>query len=280
MARAIGNGVLSFGLVSIPVEIHSAIQDQGIHMHLLHKECGSRVRNQMFCPVCKVVVERSDLVRGFELSKGNYVQITEEEIESLEAEANSAIEFREFIPVEKLDPVYFESSYYLAPSKGAEKPYRLLAETLEKTGRVALAQTVFREKESLVAVRSVQNGLVMHFMYFANEVRDFDQIPKAEGEKVPKREIDLGRDLIEKLSADEFKPEKYHDEYRERFLAMIDQKVKGEEITVAPPTPERGRGKVVDIFAALKQSLEQATAQNRPATRERAAKPVRKRRKA
>src|ERR1043165_1411062 len=157
MARVIARGVLSFGLVSIPVDIHSAIQDRGIHMHLLHKKCGSRVRNQMFCPVCKVV-ERSDLMRGFELSKGNYVQITEDELESLEAEANSAIEFREFVPIEKLDPVYFESSYYLAPSKGVEKPYRLLAETLQKTGRVALAQTVFHDKESLVAVRSHQNG--------------------------------------------------------------------------------------------------------------------------
>ena len=106
-------------------------------MHLLRKKCGSQVRNQIICPVCKVVIERSDLVRGFELSKGNYVQITEEELESLEAEANNVIEFREFIPVDKLDPVYFESSYYLAPSKGAEKPYRLLPETLEKTGRVA-----------------------------------------------------------------------------------------------------------------------------------------------
>ena len=256
MARVIARGVLSFGLVSIPVDIYSAMQDQGIHMHLLQQKVRLSVRNQMICLVCKVVVERSDLVRGFELSKGNYVQITEEELESLEAEANSAIEFREFIPVEKLDPVYFESSYYLAPSKGAEKPYRLLAETLEKTGRVALAQIVFHEKESLVAVRSVQNGLVMHLMYFKDEVRDFAQVPKGKGEKVPKREIDLGRDLIEKLSADEFKPEKYHDQYRERFLAMIDQKVKGEEITVAPSAPERGRGKVVDIFAALKQSLE------------------------
>src|SRR5262249_54255963 len=123
MARAIGSGVLSFGLVSIPVEIHSAIQDQGIHFHLLHKKCGSRVRNQMICPVCNVVVERSDLVRGFELSKDNYVQLTEEELDSLEAEANNAIEFREFVPAEKIDPVYFESSYYLVPTKGAEKPY-------------------------------------------------------------------------------------------------------------------------------------------------------------
>ena len=284
MARVIARGVLSFGLVSIPVDIHSAIEDQSIHMHWLHKKCGSRVRNQLIRPVCKVVVERDDLVRGFELSKGNYVQITEEELESLEAEANNGTEFREFVPVDKIDPVYFESSYYLAPSKGAEKPYRLMAETLEKTGRVAIAQTVFHEKESLVAVRSVNNGLVMHFMYFANEVRDFGQIPKAEDAKVPKREIDLGRDLIDKMSAGEFKPEKYQDEYRERFLAMVEQKTKGKEITVQPPAPER-RGKVVDLMAALKQSLEQS-APRRSATRERAvirertAKPARKRRKA
>lgn len=275
MARAIGTGILSFGLVSIPVEIYSAIQDQSIRMHLLHKKCGSRVRNQMFCPVCKAVVERSDLVRGFELSKGKYIRITEEELESLAAEANNGIDFREFVPANKIDPVYFESSYYLGSSKGAEKPYRLLAETLEKTGRVAIAQTVFREKESLVAVRSVNNGLVMHFMYFADEVRDFGQIPKAEGAKLPKREIDLSRDLIEKLSADEFEPEKYHDEYRERFLAMVEQKTKGKEIAIQPPAQER-RGKVVDIFAALKQSLEQAATKKLQT----ATKPARKRRKA
>src|ERR1043165_7167136 len=173
MARVIARGVLSFGLVSIPVDIYSAIEDQSVRMHLVHKKCGSRVRNQMVCPVCKVVVDRDDLVRGFEVSKGKYVQITEEELESLEAEANNGIEFREFVPAEKIDPVYFESSYYLAPSKGAEKPYRLLVETLERTGRVALAQTVFHEKESLVAVRAHQNGLVMQFIYFANEVRRY-----------------------------------------------------------------------------------------------------------
>jgi DNA end-binding protein Ku len=184
-------------------------------------------------------VERDDLVRGFELSKGNYVQITEQELESVEAEANNGIEFREFVPAETIDPVYFESSYYLAPSKGAEKPYRLLAETLEKTCRVAIAQTVFHEKESLVAVRSRQNGLVMHFMYFADEVREFGQIPKGADAKVPKREIDLARDLIDKMSAAEFEPEKYHDEYRERFLAMVEQKTKGKEITIQPPAPER-----------------------------------------
>ena len=154
-----------------------------------------------------------------------------------------------------------------------------MAETLEKTGRVALAQTVFHEKESLVAVRSVYKGLVMHFMYFANEVRDFGQIPKAEGAKVPKREIDLGKDLIDNLFADEFQPDKYEDEYRERFLALVEQKTKGKEITIQRPAPER-RGKVVDIFAALKQSLEQAASQKKPTTREQAPKTARKRRKA
>jgi DNA end-binding protein Ku len=279
MARVIARGVLSFGLVSIPVDIHSAIEDQSIHMHWLHKKCGSRVRNQLFCPVCKVVVGRDDLVRGFEVSKGKYVQISEEELESVEAEANNGIEFREFVPIEKIDPVYFESSYYLAPSKGAEKPYRLLAETLEKTRRVAVAQTVFHEKENLVAVRSHQNGLVMHFMYFADEVRAMRQIRRAEGAKVPKREIDLARDLIDKMSAPEFEPEKYHDEYRERFLAMVEQKTKGKEITIQPPAERRG--KVVDIFAALKQSLEQAAPQRqRQPARQSARKTSRKRRKA
>ena len=155
-----------------------------------------------------------------------------------------------------------------------------MAETLEKTGRVAIAQTVFHEKESLVAVRSHQNGLVMHFLYFANEVRDFEQIPKAEGQKVPKREVDLAENLIDKMSAAEFDPEKYHDEYRERFLQMVDEKVKGREIAVQPPTPER-RGKVVDLMAALKQSLEGVAPQRqRQPAPEPARKAARKRRKA
>ena len=154
-----------------------------------------------------------------------------------------------------------------------------MAETLEKTGRVAVAQTVFHEKESLVAVRSHQNGLVMHFMYFADEVREFGQIPKGADAKVPKRESDLARDLIDKMSAAEFEPEKYHDEYRERFLAMVEQKTKGKEITIQPPAPER-RGKVVDLMAALKKSLERTGPAQRQAAREPSRKTARKRRKA
>jgi len=147
MARPISRGVLSFGLVSIPVELYSAIEDHNIRFHLLHKKCGSRVRNQLFCPACKVVIERDETVRGYEVAKGQYVRVEDAELESLEAEANSSIEMREFIPIEKVDPIYFESTYYLAPDKGADKPYRLLADTMAKTGRVALAQTVFHNRK-------------------------------------------------------------------------------------------------------------------------------------
>ena len=174
-----------------------------------------------------------------------------------EAEANSSIDLREFIPIEKVDPIYFESSYYLAPDKGADKPYRLLADTMEKTGRVALAQTVFHNKESLVLIRSVKRGLVLHFLFFKNEIRDFDAIAKGDGVKATSEELKLGRGLIEKMSWANFEPELYADEYRERALAMIERKVEGREIKAVPPAP-RCAGQVVDIFAALKKSLETA----------------------
>jgi len=249
--------VLSFGLVSIPVELYSAIDDHNIRFHLLHKKCGSRVRNQLFCPVCKVVIERDETVRGYEVSKGQYVKFEDAELEALEAEANRSIDMREFIPIEKVDPIYFESSYYLAPDKGADKPYRLLADTMAKTGRVALAQTVFHNKESLVQIRSVKRGLVLHFLFFKNEIRDFDAIAKGEGVQLPGEQLELGMSLIEKMSSADFEPERYADEYRERALAMIEQKVEGQEIKAVAPSTRR-TGQVVDIFAALKKSLESA----------------------
>jgi len=164
---------------------------------------------------------------------------------------------REFIPIEKVDPIYFESSYYLAPDKGADKPYRLLADTMAKTRRVALAQTVFHNKESLVLILSVKRGLILHFLFFKNEIRDFAAIAKGEGVKLPGEQLELGMSLIEKMSSADFEPERYADEYRERALAMIEKKVEGQEIKAVAPAPRR-TGQVVDIFAALKKSLESA----------------------
>jgi DNA end-binding protein Ku len=144
------------------------------------------------------VIECDETVRGYEVTKGQYVRVEDAELEALEAEANSSIDMKEFIPIEKVDPIYFESSYYLAPDKGADKPYRLLAETMAKTGRVALAQTVFHNKESLVLIRSVKRGLVLHFLFFKDEIRDFEAIAKGDGVKVTSEELKLGRGLIEK----------------------------------------------------------------------------------
>jgi DNA end-binding protein Ku len=260
-----GTGILSFGLVAIPVRIHTATKSENVSFHLLHKKCGSRVRNQHYCPVCNVVVEREDLVRGFQHAKDQYVPISEEELESLAAEANRSIDLKEFIPLASVDPVYFENTHYLGADKGGEKPYRLLADAMSKSGRVAIAELVSRGKEQLVLIRPYKKGLVLHTMYYANEVRDFGQVPKGDTVNLSKQELELGVGLIDKLSAEEFHPENYKDEYRIRVLAMLDEKSKGKEVTIAAPPPERG-GKVVNIMEALKRSMERIPAKKKPAT--------------
>src|SRR5438093_4585477 len=189
----INSGVLSFGLVAIPVKLYRAIKDQSVRLHLLHNKCGSRVRNQFWCPVCNEAVERDGLVRGFEYTKGKYIQLTEEELDALEAEANRSIDLKEFVAVSKVDPVYFESVYYLGPDEGGEKPYRLLAIALGKTQRAAVAELVSRGKEQIVIIRPYRGGLVLHGMYYQNEVRDFAQIPKGDSQRVTQGELNLWR---------------------------------------------------------------------------------------
>ena len=255
---------LSFGLVSIPVRIHTATKNENVSFHLLHNECGSRVRNQYHCPVCNLVVEREDLVRGFQHAKDQYVQITEEELDSLEAEANNNIDLKEFVPLASVDPVYFENSHYLGPDKGGEKPYRLLADAMTKSGRVAIAELVSRGKEQLVLIRPYRKGLVLHTMYYGDEVRDFKQVPKGDNVKVSEKELELGVGLIDRLTSEEFNPESYKDEYRIRVLAMLDEKSKGKEIVIgAAPAPKRGQ--VIDIMEALKRSMERIPAKKRTA---------------
>ena len=250
-----GTGILSFGLVAIPVRLHSATKDQRISFHLLHKKCGSRVHNQYHCPVCNVVVDREELVRGFEVSKGEYVQFTEDELQSLEVEANRSIDLKQFIPIAAVDPVYFENAYFVGPDKGGEKPYRLLADALQSSRRLALAQMVSRGKEELVIIRPYQKGLVLHTMFYAHEVRDFAQVPKADNVRVSKQEVDAGIGLIDKLSAEDFKPDDFTDEYRIRVQKMLRGKASGEEIVATAPDPVRKHGQVIDLMQALKQSL-------------------------
>ena len=247
------SGLLSFGLVSIPVQLHTATKDLRIAFNLLHAKCGSRIQNRYYCPVCNVAVDRDDLVRGYELAKSQYVQLTEDELESLQTESSNNIELNKFIPLSKIDPVYFESAYYLGAGEGGEKPYRLLVDALAKSNRAAIAQLVTRGKEQLVLIRPYRNGLIMHSLYYANEVRNFAEIGTAENASLSIEEIQLGAYLIESMS-DEFKPENYRDEYRERVQAMLDEKSKGQEITVAAPEAPR-HGQIIDLMKALKIAL-------------------------
>jgi DNA end-binding protein Ku len=251
--RPVASGTISFGLVSIPVKLYTAASSQSISFNLLHAKCGNRIRQQRFCPVCNEVVERDALVRGYEFAKDQYVRFTEEELEALEGEDSQAIEISEFVPLSIVDPIYYEKGYYLGPDKGGEKPYRLLAEAMNKAGKVALAKFVMRGKENLVLVRPAMNGLMLHTMYFADEVRNFDEIAKGESAKISEAETNLAIRLIDELSSDEFHPEQFEDEHRQRVLDLVEQKAQGKQITVAKP--QAPRAQVIDLMAALKESL-------------------------
>jgi DNA end-binding protein Ku len=253
MPHSISSGTVSFGLVSIPVKFYTAASSAGVSFNQLHAKCGSRIKQQLFCPVCKETVERSNLVKGYEYSKDQYVQVTDEELKSLEGETSKIIDIAEFVPLSKVDPIYFEKSYYLGPDKGGDKAYRLLADAMAKTDRVALARFVMRGKENLVLIRPAQEGLMLHMMYFGDEIRDFGEIDKGESAKIREGELDLAVKLVDELSNPEFHPQQYQDEYRLRVLDFINQKVEGKEVTAAGPKVERAQ--VIDLMEALKESL-------------------------
>jgi DNA end-binding protein Ku len=251
--HSIGSGTVSFGLVSIPIRMYTAASSAGVSFNLLHAKCGSRIRQQTYCPVDKEVVDRTALVKGYEVQKDEYVRFTEEELKSLEGEASRVIDIAEFVPLAKVDPIYFEKTYYLGPDKGGEKAYRLLADAMARTDRVALAKFVMRGKESLVLIRPAQGGLMLHTMYFADEVRDFGEIEKGQSAKIREGELELATRLVDELSHEEFVPSQYEDDYRQRILAAVEQKVAGREVTAAGP--EAQRAQVIDLMDALKESL-------------------------
>lgn len=272
-AHSIGSGTLSFGLVSIPVKMFTAASSESLSFNLLHEKCGGRIKQQQICPTCNEVLDRSSLVKGYEFAKEQYVRFTEEELKKLETDSSRMIEIAEFVPLEKVDPIYFEKTYYLGPDKGGDKAYRLLTDAMLKVDRVALAKFVMRGKETLVLIRATQDGLMLHTMYYADEVRNFGEIDKGKEASVRPGELDLALRLIDELSNTEFKPEQYHDDYREKVLQVIESKVEGKEITSAAPQAQQTQ--VIDLMEALKQSLETRVAKSggtKSATKKPAAK--------
>jgi DNA end-binding protein Ku len=258
-ARSIGSVTISFGLVAIPVKLYSATQSSSaISFNLLHKGCGSRLRQQYVCQKDGSIVEREDMVKGYEFAKDQYVTFEPQEIKALEEAGTHAIEIAEFVPIESVDPVYYDKTYYLAPDKGGAKPYALLTEALKQTRRCAVGRWAARGKAYLVMLRPVGDRLTLQQLHFAADVRPATEIdiPKQE---VKPAELTLAQQLINQQASEKFEPTAYTDELRARIQAAIEKKVEGHQISVSD-FPAEGGGKVIDLMEALRASLEKADA--------------------
>jgi len=253
MPRAIATAQIAFGLVSIPVKLFSAAESsERINFNMIHKDCGSRIQQQLFCPKDERTIDRTETVKGYEFAKGQYVLFNEEELKAIEEKATQAIEISEFLPRETIDPIYFSKGYYLAPDKGGDRAYALLTKALEETGRWALARYSARGKGYLVVVRPIGKGLVMQQLFYANEVRTIDELDL--GEPIVKdNELKMAVQLAQMGAAEEFHPENYRDEVADRVRSLIQRKIDGEEITANDV--EEPRAQVIDLMEALKASL-------------------------
>lgn len=266
-AHPIGSATLSFGLVSVPVKMFSTGESSAaISFNWLHKKDGARLKQQYVCSKDGEKVEKDEMVKGYEFTKGQYVIFSPEELKALEEKSTNSIEITEFVPDEQVDRVFLEKSYFLGPDKGGERAYSLLAQALKQTNRVAVGQYAARGKQYLVAVRPEANGLLMEQLRYANEVRSIADVPIPKIE-VKKPELDLARQLVEQASSDTFRPEAYEDNVRKRVLEQIQRKVDGEEITEEPT--EAPKTQIIDLMQALKASLKGkgAAGERKPAKR-------------
>jgi DNA end-binding protein Ku len=254
MARAIWSGAISFGLVNIPVKLYSSVARKTVRFNQIDSESGQRIRQQRVNSEGEEVAF-DQIVKGYEIGPDRYVTITPEELESVEPERTRTIDIEDFVDLEQIDPIFYDHPYYLAPDKGAAKPYKLLLDAMEEADKVAIARVVIRSKQSLVAIRAKDNVLMMETMLFADEIvptGSIEELASMDGSKTTKRELGMANQLIESLSS-EFEPEKYRDEYRDQVLAMIEKKAAGETITVEEPSEEPQ--KVPDLMAALEASI-------------------------
>lgn len=251
-SRAISRSSISFGLVSIPVEVFPATASKSVHFNLLHAKDNSRIQEKIYCATEEKPIDRSELVHGFPIQKGKYVTFTNEELKKLESGAGQQVEIIEFIPISEVDPVYFASAYMLGCGSGAAKAYHLLNAAMTKSERAALAKFVMRSKEHLVLIRPYRDVLMLHTMHYADEIRPAEEIDCGAKSSVGEAELKLAERLISDLSRDKFEADKFEDTYRQKILEIAKQKAAGQEISL-PSAPKRG--KVIDLMSALKDSL-------------------------
>jgi DNA end-binding protein Ku len=257
MARAIWSGSISFGLLNVPVKLYSAVARRGISLREIRESDSARIRHRRVAEGTDEEVPYDEITKAFEISKDRYVPLSKDELASLDPERSRAIEVQDFVEIAEIDPIYFDSPYYLGPADGAERAYSLLAQAMEESGKVAIARFVFRSKERLAAIRPGDGVLTLTTMRFGDEVvppSELDDVLPSEKPKVAKREVQMAEQLIDSLTTS-FDPGAYRDEHREQLLAMIERKAAGEEIVTAPEGEEREATKAPDLMAALEQSI-------------------------
>jgi DNA end-binding protein Ku len=253
-ARALGSATIAFGLVSIPIKLYSAAESSAtVRFNQIDRRDGSRVKQQLISAKSGEVVPRDEIVKGYEFAKGRYVLFSPEELKALEAASTYTIDIEEFVPAGAVDRIYFDKAYYLGPDKGGARAYQLLSRALRDTQRVAVGRYAARGRQHLVMLRPLEDGLLLEQLHYADEIRSFNDVPVDDVE-VKTAELDLAKQLIEQGAKDEFDPTQYRDEVRERMLELIERKVEGEDISVAPT--EKPEHKIIDIMDALKASLE------------------------
>ncbi len=251
MASTVWKGYITFGLITIPVRLFAAARTERVSFNQIHQVCGSRIKQQTFCPHCERVVERSELVKGYEVEKDKYVIVNDEDIKNIAPTSSDNMEILEFIKAEGIDPIYFDASYFMVPEDAGKKAYHLLLETMRKSGFSAIAKIAMHQREYTVVVRPHTDGLLLHTMFYPEEVREVPEFRRDESVTVKPQEVALAEKLVEGLAAD-FDPSKYHDEYQARLLQMVEAKREGQSVEGAAP---KKRAPVIDLMQALQKSL-------------------------
>lgn len=253
MASTIWKGYITFGLISIPVRLFAAARTERISFHQIHEPCHSRIKQQIFCPSCDRTVERSELVKGFEAEKDTYVIVEDEEIRKIAPESQETMEILEFVKLEEVDPLYFDASYYVTPEDPGRRAYQLLLETMQRTGFAAMAKIAMHQREHTVIIRPREDGLTLHSIFYAHEVRAIPEYGQTRNTEIKPQEVQLAEQLVKSLAAS-FTPDKYEDTYQKRLAGLLEAKRAGSTVH---ETPAKKMAPVIDLMAALQKSLSQ-----------------------
>lgn len=273
MASTVWKGYLTFGLISVPIRLFAAARTERVSFHQIHEVCNTRIKQQLYCPHCERVVERSEIVKGYEIEKNRWVVVEDEEIKKIAPASTDTMDIQQFVKLSDVDPLYFDTSYYAVPEDPGRKAYQLLVKTMEKTGYAAIAKVGMHQREYVVIIRPRENGLTLHTVYYPNEVREVPEYGKTDHVEIKPQEIQLAEQLVRNL-AGPFEPQQYEDEYQKRLLHLVEAKAEGRTVQ---GTQHRKMAPVVDLMQALQKSL--AAAERKPESKAPPRKAVAKHRK-